>query len=440
MASKQRRVKLFSRVASYLQIMWTLLFQMYGILLQYAIHKNRINQVISAYYGSRRNALFKSLKQKHLCRSLRKRKSMWVKKGRTDKWWENMISGLSSTDSWKKNFRMPKEEFLNLCDLLRPFVSPSPASPNYRKLSLEKKVALTLYYLKDTGSIWMTANTFGIHQCTVSKVIHEVCSAITNKLGPQYVFLPQTISEMEVKAAQFELKFGMVQAFGCIDGTHIPIKTPAENSQDYFNYKQFHSLNVQAVCDYCGYFLDVECVWPGSCHDAKVFSNSKICKRLRNKVLPETYRIVLPGHKKIPNYVIGDPAYPLTPNCLKEYESCATNAQVIFNNMLRSARNPIECAFGRLKARWGILTRRIDLDLTKVPTLIIACFVLHNYCESNRVCLDEELETAQLEKNRQDAEVFSNTPDPMYSGTTVEGQEVRDLLTRYINHNLPDSY
>ena len=72
------------------------------------------------------------------------------------------------------------------------------------------------------------------------------------KVGPQYVFLPQTISEMTFKAAQFELKFGMVQAFGCIDGTHIPIKTPAENSQDYFNYKQFHSFNVQAVCDYHG--------------------------------------------------------------------------------------------------------------------------------------------------------------------------------------------
>ena len=335
---------------------------------------------------------------------------------------------------------MPKEDFLNLCDLLRPFVSPSPTSPNYRKLSLEKKVALTLYYLQDTGSIWMTANTFGIHQCTVSKMIHEVCSAITSKLGPLYICLPQIISEMERKATQFELKFGMLQAFGCIDGTHIPIKTPAENSQDYFNYKQFHSLNVQAVCDYRGYFLDVECIWPGSCHDAKVFSNSEICKRLRSKELPETYRIVLPGHPKVPNYVIGDPAYPLTPNCLKEYESCTTNAQVIFNSMLRAARNPIECAFGRLKARWGILTRKIDLDLTKVPTLIIACFVLHNYCESNMVCLDDDLERAQLEKNREDADIFSNIPDPIYSGTTVEGQEIRDLLTSYINHNLPDSY
>ena len=108
--------------------------------------------------------------------------------------------------------------------------------------------------------------------------------------------------------------------------------------------------------------------------------------------------------------------------------------------MLRAARNPIECAFGRLKARWGILTRKIDLDLTKVPTLIIAWFVLHNYCESNKILLDEELERVQIEKNREDANIFSNIPDPIYSGTTAEGQEIRDLLTAYVNQNLPHSY
>ena len=34
-------------------------------------------------------------------------------------------------------------------------------------------------------------------------------------------------------ASVFKLKFGMPQAFGCIDGTHILIKRPIENSQDY---------------------------------------------------------------------------------------------------------------------------------------------------------------------------------------------------------------
>ena len=95
----------------------------------------------------------------------------------------------------------------------------------------------------------MTANTFGILQSTTSKVIMEVCEAIVTHLVPKYITLPKTREEITSKVSQFELNFGMLQAHGCIDGTHIPIKTPNKNSQDYFNYKQFFSLNVQAVCD-----------------------------------------------------------------------------------------------------------------------------------------------------------------------------------------------
>ena len=47
----------------------------------------------------------------------------------------------------------------------------------------------------------------------------------------------------------------MTQAFSGVDETHIPIKCPAENSQDFFCYKQYHSLS---VCDYRGYFHDAE--------------------------------------------------------------------------------------------------------------------------------------------------------------------------------------
>lgn len=69
---------------------------------------------------------------------------------------------------------------------------------------------------------------------------------------------------------------------------------------------------------------------------------------MHSNEIPIIYKQIIPGEEKIPNYIIGDPAYPLTPFCMKEHESCKSNAQTVFNNILRSARNPIEC--GRLKA------------------------------------------------------------------------------------------
>ena len=101
----------------------------------------------------------------------------------------------------------------------------------------------------------------------------------------------------------------MIQAFGCINGTHVPLKAPQKNSQDYFNYKQFFSLNVQAVCDSKGYFVDVEGKWSGSVDNAKVLSNSTLNKKLKERKLPSTYICVLLGFEAVPNYLIGDPAY-----------------------------------------------------------------------------------------------------------------------------------
>ena len=133
-----------------------------------------------------------------------------------------------------------------------------------------------------------------------------MCSAITHKFGPKYVKLPQSEDEMVEKAAEFLSKHGMHQAFGCIDGTHVPILRPVDQ------------LNVQAVCDYKGTFMDVDCRWPGSVHDAKVFANSQICIKLRTHAIPITEQVVVPGRGKVPNYLIGDLVYPLTSYCMKE--------------------------------------------------------------------------------------------------------------------------
>ena len=117
---------------------------------------------------------------------------------------------------------------------------------------------MTLYYQKDCGKLSMAANSFEIATNTASAVINEVYNAIVLYAGPKYLHLPKTNQKMKEKISETETRFGLIQACGCYDGTHIPIACPSEHCHDYFCYKYFHSLSAQAVCDYKGAFMDVE--------------------------------------------------------------------------------------------------------------------------------------------------------------------------------------
>ena len=47
------------------------------------------------------------------------------------------------------------------------------------------------------------------------------------------------------------------------------------------------------------YFMDVECKWPGSEHNAKVFANSSINRKMKTGQRPETFIKLLPGYEAI---------------------------------------------------------------------------------------------------------------------------------------------
>ena len=91
--------------------------------------------------------------------------------------------------------------------------------------------------------------------------------------------------------------------------------------------------------------MDAECNWPGSVHDAKIVANTAVYKNMRTGNLPQAYYNILPGHESIPNYVIGDPAYPLTRCCMKEFQFYIENKIVIFSNILLGAQKQIEMCF-----------------------------------------------------------------------------------------------
>ena len=106
-----------------------------------------------------------------------------------------------------------------------------------------KKVTITLYYLKDAGSIRMTASLFGVATCTVSKTIYEVCHAFSTNLGPKYIKLPETVKEMK-ELIVHESRHVFLQAFGCIDGT-----TYKENVEkiEYDDYKEKYEREMNEI-------------------------------------------------------------------------------------------------------------------------------------------------------------------------------------------------
>lgn len=90
--------------------------------------------------------------------------------------------------------------------------------------------------------------------------------------------------------------------------------------------------------------------------------------------------------------------------------------------MLRSGRIPIECAFGRLKARWQILNKRVDLGLSFVPTVRYACFMLHNICEEHGMEVEDDDVARQIAHDRS---VQPDTePDCLYTFNAAEGTHI----------------
>ena len=246
--------------------------------------------------------------------------------------------------------------------------------------------------------------------------------------------MPTAVAQVEYLVSQFYSKYGFPQVLGAVDGTHIDIKQPSQNYTDYINRKGRYSINVQALCDHNLQFLDVVVKWPGSVHDARIFSNSQLNKMMRDNTIPSCQKLIVEGESPVPVVILGDPAYPLLPFLMKEYPAGgSTVSEQLFGYRLCSARMVIECSFGRLKGRFGCLRRPMDINLNELPMAIYACFVLHNFCEIKGEVLNDNTYNAGIQY---DHEFQPPTSTNRYRGDVineVEGKRVRRVFTKFFD-------
>lgn len=103
-----------------------------------------------------------------------------------------------------------------------------------------------------------------------------------------------------------------------------------------------------------------------------------------------------------------------------------------FNCYLSSCRIVVENAFGRLKARWRILTKKIDAKIENVPLIVHGCCVLHNISETSTVRFD-----SSFMSDRQRETFEQPQPRPSTSAADTHAVEVRLALLKYISEVLP---
>ena len=90
----------------------------------------------------------------------------------------------------------------------------------------------------------------------------------------------------------------------------------------------------------------------------------------------------------------------------------------------------VECVFGRLKARFGILQRPMDLSMDNILTTNHACFILHNFCEMHNETISDELAEAVRLYDREIQPTRAEAPAQMHNNERG-GKAIRSTYMKY---------
>ena len=306
--------------------------------------------------------------------------------------WAKHVASLA-LPAFMDRYKLTPKSFRRCVRRLSPHLQTDPRGAiraGTKPIAIVLKVAITLRFLAGARRVELE-DTFGIDKSTVMVIVHQVVAAINNEYkfelkGPEDV----TVENLERLAGAMSTRNGntLNGCIGALDGMAIKILKPREtctpNPLHYLNRKGYFSINLQAIADANRKFLYMSMATAGGTHDSLAWSMSALATHLESSDgLPRGY------------WIAADDAYACTSYLVSPYslQACKKDrTKDHFNYYQSRSRINVECAFGILVRRWGILRTPMNCTLNRNMGIVEACIKLHNICRDDRVQLNMERE------------------------------------------------
>lgn len=273
---------------------------------------------------------------------------------------------------------------------------------------------------------------YGVKKTTVFDCLWRVVDAVNRTLVIEFPL--RNMDALRVLEAQFRANStqGVWQGcVGCIDGVHFKMRapTPGKEVDDPIRYfvprKGEYALLCIAICDVHRRFTYYSIDMAATTHDSLAWSSSSLGVLVNNGALPR------------PFFLNGDSAFSLSNHMVVPTGGADPN----FDYVQSSNRMPIECAFGMLAKRWGILWRPLVCGFHRRAPLIGCLMRLHNFCIDHNVPDDELVymfegcNIAPVQPYRWAmAPEFDKEGRPVHLlDTTADSEE---LIDTFVNHSI----
>ncbi|KAM7287999.1 uncharacterized protein ISCGN_031688, partial [Ixodes scapularis] len=345
---------------------------------------------------------------------------------RNERWFEDTLPHLPE-HFFKQSFRVKPVTFRYLVDVCRPHMEREVT--NMRStIPVEKRVGAALYKLCSSAEDRTIANLFGLGRSTVNENYREFCRVVVSVLEQDWLKMVSA-AELPDHIREFQAALEFPQGIGALDGCHFPISPPKVNASDYHNYKGWYSIILLALVDHRYRFRYVNVGTPGRCHDAHVYRRSALAAVLQGPTLQMP--MVTVNGTTVPPLILCDQAFPLTSNMLKPYprkDVKKDSPQEGFNRQLSSARRVVENAFGRVKARFRFIMKRMECEVDNARLVVRACCILNNVCEH----FNDGVEPQWLSDVATEDRIYLQ-PVCTTDAEADNGQSVRDAIAGYLH-------